>query len=246
LSVQVRTLIFRCAVFLQAFKKSINEKLASHSDFACDLHKAISELLHETETELLNDNDVNSDFSGCTLVLSVIRKYHVAVANVGDSRVSVVTRKGKGVYICTSITEDHKPELPSEKARILEAGGRVFPVKYPDGHIGPERVWLKDVDAPGLCMTRSLGDRVVHTVGVISTPEFFEYDLCPRTDCALIVATDGLWSVTPDKDAAAQCMSVREPSSAVGMMLRESHKRWVTAGDSIDDTTICVAYLDAR
>ncbi len=36
--------------------------------------------------------------------------------------------------------------------------------------MGPERVWLKDIDVPGLAMSRSFGDAVASTVGVIVIP----------------------------------------------------------------------------
>lgn len=64
-----------------------------------------------------------------------------------------------------SITQDHKPSLPDEKKRIESSGGRVFALSYDDGYTGPERVWLKDQDIPGLAMSRSLGDTVAHSVG---------------------------------------------------------------------------------
>jgi len=36
--------------------------------------------------------------------------------------------------------------------------------------IGPHRVWLKNENAPGLAMSRSLGDQVAARVGVIPEP----------------------------------------------------------------------------
>ena len=36
--------------------------------------------------------------------------------------------------------------------------------------VGPNRVWLKYEDVPGIAMSRSIGDFVAGTVGVISEP----------------------------------------------------------------------------
>jgi hypothetical protein len=36
--------------------------------------------------------------------------------------------------------------------------------------MGPPRVWLKKQDIPGLAMTRSFGDEVAASVGVIAEP----------------------------------------------------------------------------
>ena len=74
-----------------------------------------------------------------------------------------------------SVTEDHKPDLPSEQKRIERMGGRVWAMTYDDGVDGPPRVWLKDQELPGLAMSRSIGDEVAKRAGVISNPEIFEY-----------------------------------------------------------------------
>ena len=36
--------------------------------------------------------------------------------------------------------------------------------------MGPERVWLKDIDVPGLAMSRSFGDTIAASVGVTHIP----------------------------------------------------------------------------
>jgi hypothetical protein len=48
------------------------------------------------------------------------------------------------------LSDDHKPDRPDEKKRILENDGRVEAFKGSEGEpIGPPRVWLKNLDAPG-------------------------------------------------------------------------------------------------
>lgn len=70
-----------------------------------------------------------------------------------------------------SLTTDHKPDIPEEKERILKAGGRVHSYKGTEGeNLGPERVWLKTEDSPGLAMSRSIGDGQAHSVGVVADP----------------------------------------------------------------------------
>ena len=58
--------------------------------------------------------------------------------------------------------------------------------------LGPARVWLQDVDVPGLAMSRSLGDYVAQSVGVIPDPEINIYDISVD-DRFLIIASDGVW-----------------------------------------------------
>lgn len=76
------------------------------------------------------------------------------------------------------LSNDHKPEIQSEKTRILKAGGKVHPMHDFHGkNVGPPRVWLKNIQAPGLAMSRSFGDSLAHTVGVSNEPEILKFDL---------------------------------------------------------------------
>jgi hypothetical protein len=55
----------------------------------------------------------------------------------------------------------------------LAAGGRVKPLvnqQMGGVEVGPARVWLPDVQAPGLAMSRSMGDYVAQSVGVTPDP----------------------------------------------------------------------------
>lgn len=49
-----------------------------------------------------------------------------------------------------------------------------------DEPLGPPRVWLRDVNIPGLCMTRSFGDYVAASVGVIDQPQLIATPLKPE------------------------------------------------------------------
>ena len=110
------------------------------------------------------------------MVLAVICSNKIIIANIGDSR-AVLGRLSNKTSCCEAaipLTVDHKPSTPSERLWIISSGGRVFPIKYTDGTIGPDRVWLGNRNTPGLAMSRSLCDTVVHAAGVVSTPEVTE------------------------------------------------------------------------
>ena len=82
---------------------------------------------------------------------------------------------GDKVWIATSLSVDHKPDRADEFQRIMENDGRVDPFREDNGDpVGPARVWLKTQNIPGLAMSRSIGDLVAGSVGVIPEPEFFE------------------------------------------------------------------------
>jgi len=57
---------------------------------------------------------------------------------------------------------------------------------------GPHRLWLQNDNIPGIAMSRSFGDQVAASVGVIAEPEVMEYSIT-KNDKFLIIATDGIW-----------------------------------------------------
>ncbi len=74
-------------------------------------------------------------------------------------------------WISHNLSRDHKPSEKDEALRIKKRGGRIQPFKDEDGEfIGPARVWIKEEEIPGLAMSRSFGDRVAASVGVIAEP----------------------------------------------------------------------------
>lgn len=60
---------------------------------------------------------------------------------------------------------------------------------------------MLDQDLPGLAMSRSLGDRVAHSVGVSSVPEVKEFYLS-RDDKFIVIASDGVWEFLSNEDVA--------------------------------------------
>ena len=56
------------------------------------------------------------------------------------------------------------PPPPPRTLSCSPIVGRVFAVEYEDGVKGPERVWLSNMNVPGLAMSRSLCDHVAHMV----------------------------------------------------------------------------------
>lgn len=109
-------------------------------------------------------------FSGTTCNFCVIKDDLLYVTNIGDSR-SILGYTENGKTLSKALSYDHKPEFESEKQRILKNNGRIAKILAHNGtYVGPQRVWLKDEDLPGLAMTRSIGDLVAESVGVTWKP----------------------------------------------------------------------------
>ncbi|VDM16242.1 unnamed protein product [Hydatigera taeniaeformis] len=104
------------------------------------------------------------------------------VANAGDSR-AVLCRAGAAV----DLSEDHKPEDPSEKARIQAAGGTVTA----DGRVND-----------GLNLSRAIGDHIykcrtdlkMSEQMISALPDVSRTELIPGADEFVVIACDGIWN----------------------------------------------------
>ena len=118
----------------------------------------------------LHATGVDIMFSGTTCNCCIIKDDLLYVTNIGDSRAILGFEEGNRIT-SKALSYDHKPEFDSEKIRIVKNNGRIAKILAGNGtYVGPQRVWLKDEDIPGLAMTRSIGDLVAESVGVTWKP----------------------------------------------------------------------------
>lgn len=224
------------------FRDNLAMEMMSHPVWSTDIKKAVTDAIAKVEHQVIRNFRIDTEFSGTTLSMAIIRGNTLTGVNVGDSRV-ILGLENDGKLVAEEFTHDHKPDSPLEKARILAAGGRVFAVEYDDGIDGPPRVWLGHMDVPGLAMSRSLGDAVAHTAGVISDPEFTERELDPSSDKVLVVATDGLWEFVTNEETINILLPSPGPAEAVDLLVKEANARWMQEEQVVDDTSIIVAHL---
>ncbi|CAM9572007.1 unnamed protein product [Discosporangium mesarthrocarpum] len=210
--------------------------------------------------ENLRSSPVDCSCSGTTCVVAVVRNNKVTVANLGDSK-CVLARVVNGQLCAVPLSNDHKPDRPDERQRILAVGGQVGsrhlvvgsspsgPIRIP---MGPSRVWYRcRGETMGLAMSRSLGDDVAHQAGVSSEPEVMEHTL-DSSDQFLILATDGVWDVI-DVGQAVQivqgCTSRNggrptwDPQEAASVLAHTARKRWESMSAVVDDITAVVIKL---
>jgi serine/threonine protein phosphatase PrpC len=138
-----------------------------------NIYNIIEDVFIDTNCKLGNSDRIDTLFSGSTCVSLIYTPEKLICANVGDSR-AVIGKCVNGEWISHNLSRDHKPCDIDELARIKKRGGRVEPLREEDGEfVGPNRVWLKEDDIPGLAMSRSFGDRVAASVGVIAEPGIY-------------------------------------------------------------------------
>ena len=87
---------------------------------------------------------------------------------------------------------DQKPNDPEEKKRIESQNGEVDQYEEDGEKSGPFRVWAKGQVYPGIAMSRSIGDFVASTLGVIPEPVFIEETIDKDTKF-IIIGSDGIW-----------------------------------------------------
>jgi serine/threonine protein phosphatase PrpC len=125
----------------------------------------------------LEDCDI-ALFTGCTACVCVITETSIYFANAGDSR-AIISSKGKAI----EMTNDHKPDIDSEKERIYKADG-----------------WISEGRVKGnLNLTRSVGD-LEYKQNKKLTPEQQMITAFPeiRTNSLedvefIVIACDGVW-----------------------------------------------------
>ncbi|KAH0492295.1 hypothetical protein TgHK011_007254 [Trichoderma gracile] len=132
-----------------------------------------------TDRAILNDPKYEEEVSGCTACVTLIAGNKLYVANAGDSR-SVLGIKGRA----KPLSNDHKPQLETEKNRITAAGGFVD-----FGRVNGN-----------LALSRAIGDFEFKKSAELSPenqivtafPDVEVHELTEE-DEFLVIACDGIW-----------------------------------------------------
>jgi serine/threonine protein phosphatase PrpC len=130
--------------------------------------------------------DSSQMIAGCTSVVALLRNRTIYVANAGDSR-CVLCRDGRAV----ELSQDHKPELPTEMERIRRAGGTVE-----DGRV-----------MGNLNLSRSIGDlEYKKTSGIPQKDQMItaypdvRIEPLGDKDEFFVLACDGVWDMLTSQE----------------------------------------------
>lgn len=133
----------------------------------------LEEIVMCMDHRLVQNKFIDTKNSGSTGLLAVLHKDFVACASLGDSQAFLYSKSktANTDFHAEELSTVHTPDDPDEKARILSRGGTVRRVTTKNGvESGPLRVFQGNTRIPGLMMTRSFGDELGHSVGLISRP----------------------------------------------------------------------------
>ena len=192
----------QCSQFV---KQKLCENLLRNSRFHVDAIEACHGAFLMTNSQLRADS-IDDSMSGTTAITVLVRGRTIYVANSGDSRAVIAERKGKDI-VAVDLSIDQTPFRSDEIERVKLCGARVLTLdqieglKNPDvqcwgteeGDDGdPPRLWVPNGMYPGTAFTRSIGDSIAETIGVVANPEIVVLEL--TTDHPfLVLASDGVF-----------------------------------------------------
>eukprot|EP00941_MAST-03F_sp_MAST-3F-sp1_P004508 g4508.t1 len=246
------------------FTERLEKAVFGHKNWLkISINAVLCDTLQVLETACIAYTSIDTEFSGTTAAVVVLYEKVLHAVTLGDTRVLVGKKKSESVskdekdarksardpkisFHPVQLSQEHRPADEEEQSRILNAGGRVFPVKFDDGIVGPMRLWLGEMDVPGLTMSRSLCDTVAHTAGLISTPDVHEHNLSGKVDECIVLSTDGLWTHVSNEEVVTTMSTCIDPNDGIETLFRESKRRWMREEQFVDDMTIIYVRLQTN
>ena len=192
------------------------------------------------ERDIGKNSDIDANFSGTTCVMVFQVGEKLITANVGDSR-AIIVKGNKAI----PLSIDQKPDDPEESKRIIENGGEISQFEEDGEKSGPFRVWKKGEVYPGIAMSRSIGDLIASTLGVIPEPKFLEETIDKDTKF-IVVASDGVWEFLDNntvKDIVMPYYEKNDPNGACKELIKKSTEWWNKEDIVVDDITVVVVFF---
>jgi cGMP-dependent protein kinase len=174
-----------------------------------EIKTAILNAHRDVHEQILADPTIDATQSGTTAITVLLEEEKCLVSNVGDSACILGSFSADGTTAINCLSTEQTPSRADERKRIEQAGGVILTVDQKDGRAplggtcrrlaeAPLRIWSQDTanKFPGCCFTRSLGDSIAHSLGVIARPEIFETTLNKEDQYVLIICSDGITECT--------------------------------------------------
>jgi len=196
------------------------------------IETAIKNGFSTTDKQILETSQNESWKSGSTVVISILIKNLLYIANCGDSEAVLGKRNENGTHEAILLSKKHKPTDQEEKDRIKKAGG----------HVVFGRVM------GSLAVARALGDRdfkfpfnKAEGDFVSAEPYVTKIPIEPEDDF-LIVSCDGLWDKLSYESAVefvAKCRNQgKSPEETAQLLVKDSLER-----GTLDNVTAIIVYF---
>eukprot|EP00808_Paulinella_micropora_P000802 g78008.t1 len=196
----------------------------------------------------LLETDIELDYSGSTGIVVYLEGDKLYSFNVGDSRAVAAIKAtpsddpDEPAYAPFPLSYDHKPWHEEEKKRIEAAGGRCEPASQ-GGKVENSRVWLKDLQIPGLATSRAFGDTIARQVAVDAMPDCMEMSVKDKGLQFFMLASDGIWEFLSNVDAVSWASENVSSGEACKDLIAEATAIWAEEDESRDDITLITVFL---
>jgi serine/threonine protein phosphatase PrpC len=217
-----------------------NEDSIYHRLKKSDYH-ILRRLFRHAERDLHKKTKIDANFSGTTCVMVAQIGDRFICANIGDSR-AIMIKTGNEIV---PLSIDQKPDDPEESKRIVQNGGEISQYEEDGEKSGPYRVWKKGEVYPGIAMSRSVGDFIATSLGVVPEAKFIEEKI--DQDCKfIVVASDGIWEFLDNKRVGEIVMPYYkndDPDGACKALIKEATEWWNKEDIVVDDITVVVVFF---
>ncbi|KAL5572619.1 hypothetical protein UlMin_022216 [Ulmus minor] len=242
----------QCSQFV---KRKLCENLLRNSKFQLDAVEACHAAFLTTNSQLHADS-LDDSMSGTTAITVLVRGRTIYVANSGDSRAVLAEKRGHEI-VAVDLSIDQTPFRADELERAKLCGARVLTLdqieglKNPDvqcwgteeGDDGdPPRLWVPNGMYPGTAFTRSLGDSIAESIGVVATPEIVVLELTPNNPF-FVLASDGVFEFLSSQTVVDMVAKYKDPRDACAAIVAESYRLWLQYETRTDDITIIVVHV---
>lgn len=242
----------QCSQFV---KRKLCENLLRNAKFHTDPVEAIHSAYLSTNSQLHSDS-LDDSMSGTTAVTVLVRGRKVYVANTGDSRAVIAEKRGNEL-VAVDLSVDQTPFRQDELERVKLCGARVLTLDQIEGLKNPEiqywgnegddgdppRVWVQNGMYPGTAFTRSIGDSIAESIGVIPNPEIVVLELSTKNPF-FIVASDGVFEFLTSQNVVDMVAKFKDPRDACAAIVAESYRLWLQFETRTDDITIIVVHVN--
>ncbi|KAL1532902.1 cGMP-dependent protein kinase [Salvia divinorum] len=243
----------QCSQFV---KQKLCENLLMNIRFHTDAVEACHAAFLTTNSQLHADT-VDDSMSGTTAVTILVRGRKLYIANAGDSR-AVVGEKRSNDIVAVDLSIDQTPFRPDELERVKLCGARVLTLDQIEGlknqHVqcwgteedddgDPPRLWVQNGMYPGTAFTRSIGDSIAETIGVVANPEIVVLELT-RSHPFFVIASDGVFEFLSSQTVVDMVAKHKDPRDACAAIVAESYRRWLQYETRTDDITVIVVHIN--
>ncbi|XP_022893311.1 protein phosphatase 2C and cyclic nucleotide-binding/kinase domain-containing protein isoform X2 [Olea europaea var. sylvestris] len=243
----------QCSQFV---KQKLCENLLRNSQFQTDAVEACHSAFVMTNSQLHADT-IDDSMSGTTAITVLVRGRMLYIANSGDSRAVVGEKRGEDI-VAVDLSTDHTPFRVDELERVKLCGARVLTLDQIEGLKDPDvqcwgteedddgdppRIWVQNGMYPGTAFTRSIGDSIAETIGVVANPEIVVLELAPNHPF-FVIASDGVFEFLSSQTVVDMVAKYKDPRDACAAIVAESYRLWLQYETRTDDITVIVVHVN--